>query len=74
MDSKFLTHLIQSKIVELFPIISDDRAWDSESTNDVPLDKVCELCIDDSGERLCLYPLGEIIDRHDNELGLWPTV
>ena len=70
MNSKFLSHLLHSRIVELFPIIGDDRMWDSESIDDVPLDKVCVLCLCDRGEWLCLYLLGEVIDRHDNELGM----
>ena len=47
--------------------------WNSELVDDVPPDKVCALCFGDHGEWFCLYPHGEIIDRHNGELGLCPS-
>ena len=68
MDSKFLTHFLQSRIVKLFPVIGDDRIWDFKLANDVSLDKVHAFCLSDCGEWFCLYLLGEIINRHNGEL------
>ena len=65
VNSQFLTYFLQSKIIELFPIIGDDRMWDSKLANDVSLDEVCAFCLSDHGEWFCLYSLGEIIDCHD---------
>ena len=57
----------------MFPIIGDDRMWDSESGDDVSLDEVHALRLGDRGEWFCSYPLGEIIDRHNGEFGLCPS-
>ena len=54
----------------MFPIIDDDRMWDSESAYDVPPDKICALCLGDREEWLCFYPLGEIINRHNSQFDL----
>ena len=70
MNSKFLTHLLQGRIVELFPIIGDDRVWDSEPADYVSPDEVYALCLGDHGEWFCFYPFGEVIDFHDGKLSL----
>ena len=73
MDSKFLTHLLQGKIVELFPIINDNRVWDSKLVDDVSLDEVCAFCLNDRQEWFGFYLFGEVIDYHDGELSLCPS-
>ena len=44
--------------------------WDSELANDVSPNEVYALCLGDCGEWFYLYPLSEIIYRHDSEFGL----
>ena len=73
MNSKFLTHLLQGKIVKLFLIVGDDNVWDSKPADNVSLDEVCVLCLSDRGEWLCFNPFGEVTDCHDGELGMCPS-
>ena len=73
VDSKFLAHLPQSKIVELLSIVSDDQVWDSKLVDDVSPDEVHAFHLYDHGERFFLYPLDEIIDRQNGEFGLCPS-
>ena len=49
VDSKFLAHLLQSKIVELFFVVSDDRVWDSKLADDVSPYEVHALLLYDHG-------------------------
>ena len=70
MNLKLLTHFLQSRVVELFPIISDDQMWDSKSADDVPPYEICVFGFGDYGERLCFYPLSEVIDLYDSKLSL----
>ena len=73
MDSKFLAHLPQDKIVELLPIVGDDRVWDSKSADNVFLDEVRALGLSDRREWFGLHPLGEIFNRYNSEFGLCPS-
>ena len=70
MDSKFLAHLLQSRIVKLFFDISDDRVQDSKPADDVSPDEVCALYLCDREEWFCFYLLSEIINCHNDEFGL----
>ena len=44
----------------------------TEPADNVPLDEVYAFGLSDCGQRFDLYPLSEVIDSNDSELGLSP--
>lgn len=63
---------------KLETLISDQNFRQSKAANDVLPEKLNQIQIFNVGIRLCFYPFGEIISRHQNKLILpqdlrkWP--
>ena len=55
------TELFELVIVELIGVVPNDNLGNSKSTNNVLPYKISSVPFYDFGERLSLYPLGEVI-------------
>ena len=58
------------RVIELFAIVGDDGLRDAKSANHQLPDKPGVVPLGDGGKGFSLYPLGEVINGDDRELGL----
>ena len=68
-DGEIGTKQLELVIVELLPIVKDYYLWDSKSAHNIFPEEILDILLGDSGKRLCLDPLGEVI--YDNQQKLF---
>ena len=69
-DNEVRTKQSEFFIIELPSIVRDNNLRNSKSADDVFSYEIPGVSFYDFGEGFCLYPLGEVINGHDQEFSL----
>ena len=70
LDLKFCTEFPELGIVELFAVVRDNGLRDAKSAYDRLPDEFGCVPFGIGGEGFCFYPLGDVINGDNRELGL----
>ena len=70
LDPQLLAEIPKCIIVELLSFVGDEDPRDSDTVDDVFLDKVLDIFLHNSGQWFDLNPFGEVVNPYDEELEL----
>ena len=69
-DDEVRVKLSKPIIVELLSVVRDENLGNPKLANDTFPYKISCIFLNNLGERLCLYPLSEVINGDDQKLSL----